>query len=183
MAQLSVRDLLSRDFVGVSESDTVQGAVELMRDDGETGAVVLHGSEPVGIVSAGDIMDCIASGQALDSTPVSEIMRREPPDISPESTVDDAATILARTGGEHVLVADDEGVVGVISARDLATLTRDTSGMESEMELTAQVGDHGQDTAVDTEYSTQSICEVCGSLSRDLMNVNGQLLCPDCRSV
>lgn len=182
MAQLSVRDLLSRDFVGVSESDSVLGAVQLMRADGETGAVVLHGSEPVGILSAGDILDCIADGNDLAETPVSEIMRREPPDLPPEATVDEAATILSRTGGEHVLVANQEGVVGVVGARDLATITWEANELPEEVEL-ATGGESGQESPVDTEYSSQSICEVCGSLSRDLVNVNGQLLCPDCRSI
>lgn len=183
MAQLSVRDLLSRDFVGVSESDSVQGAVELMRDDGENGAVVMHGSDPVGILSAGDILDCIADGADLSATPVSEIMRREPPAIGPEATVDEAASLLSRTGGDHVLVTDDDGILGVIGARDLATITWEVGEVAEEIELTAQGPERGQEGPVDTEYSSQSICEACGTLSRDLVNVNGQLLCPDCRAV
>lgn len=183
MATLSVRDLLSRDYVGVSESDSVQGAVELMRADGETGAIVLHGSEPVGILSAGDVLDCIADGTKLEATPVSEVMHREPPDIPPEATVDEAASLLSRSGGEHVLVSDEEGVVGVIGVRDLATITWEASEMAEEIELTAQGTEPAQSEEFDTEYSNQSICEACGSLSRDLVNVNGQVLCSDCRSV
>lgn len=182
MAQLSVRDLLSRDFVGVSESDSVLGAIELMRADGETGAVVLHGSESVGVLSAGDILDCIADGNDLAETPVSEVMRREPPDLPPEATVDEAATLLSRTGTEHVLVANQDGIVGVISARDLATITWEPNELPDEIEVT-QTANPSQEDAVNSEYSSQSICEACGRLSPDLANVNGQLLCPDCRSV
>lgn len=183
MAQLSVRDLLSRDFVGVSESDSVQGAVELMREDDETGAVVLHGSEPVGVLSAGDVLDCLADGQDLEATPVSEIMRQEPPDVTPETTVDEAAGLLSRSRGEHVVVSDENGVVGVIGVRDLATITWDVAEKADEIGPTAQGIERGQSEEFDTEYSNQSICEACGSLSRDLVNVNGQLLCSDCRSV
>jgi formylmethanofuran dehydrogenase subunit E len=35
----------------------------------------------------------------------------------------------------------------------------------------------------DPEYSDQSICEVCGTLARELANVNGQLVCQDCREM
>lgn len=185
MPLLSVRDLLSRDFVGVSESDSVRGAVELMREDGETGAVVLRGSEPVGVLSAGEVLDLIAEGSDLATIPVSEVMRRDPPDVPLEATVDEAAALLSRTGAGHVLVTSDEGVAGVVSVRDLATIGWESGERPEEMEIEhASTGTGlGGTSEVDTEYSSQSICEVCGSLSRDLVNVNGQLLCPDCRSM
>ncbi|MFW6385175.1 MAG: CBS domain-containing protein [Halodesulfurarchaeum sp.] len=183
MVQLSVRDLLTRDFVGVSEGDSVRGAIELMREDGETGAVVMHGSEPVGTVSPSELLDCIVDGHDLQSTPVSEIMRREPPSIPSDSTISEAAIMLARSDDEFVLVENEDGFVGIIQARELATIARETSEYEEEtilMENDAEM--NRADSALD-EYSNQSICEVCGSLSRDLVNVNGQLLCPDCRSI
>ena len=182
MPLLSVRDLLSRDFVGVSESDSVRGAVELMREDGETGAVILRGTEPVGVLSAGDVLDLVADGANLEATPVSEAMRPEPPDIAADATVDEAATLLARTGAEHVLVTSEEELVGVVGVRDLATIGWESNEGATEVEMNPQEGLAGT-AEVDTEYSTQSICEACGSLSRDLVNVNGQLLCPDCRSM
>ncbi|MFC7046249.1 hypothetical protein ACFQH6_13255 [Halobacteriaceae archaeon GCM10025711] len=37
--------------------------------------------------------------------------------------------------------------------------------------------------AGDGEYSNQSICEICGSLTRELSNFNGQLICSDCLEV
>jgi CBS domain-containing protein len=183
MAQLSVKDLLSRDFVGVSESDSVLGAVELMREDGETGVVVLRGSEAVGVLSAADVLDVIAEGRDLAETPVSEVMRREPPTIPPEARVDEAASMLTRSGAEQVLVSAQDGVVGVVSVRDLATIGWESGDRPEEIEVTTQGADMVQGERIDTEYSNQSICEVCGSLSRDLVNVNGQLLCPDCRSM
>ncbi len=183
MAKLSVRDLLSRDFVGVSESDTVLGAVKVMREDGETGAVVLRGSEAVGVVSAGDILDTVADEGNLDSVEVAEVMQREPPDITPQATVDEAASILSRAEADHLLVTNEDGVVGVVSVHDLATIGWESGDRPEAIEMTAQGAEmvHGENR--DTEYSNQSICEVCGSLSRDLVNVNGQLLCADCRSL
>ena len=182
MDQLTVRDLVSRDFVGVSESDSVQGAIELMREEGETGAVVLHGSEPVGTLSPGDVLDCIVEGDDLQDTPVSEIMHPEPPTISADSTVTAAADLLSRIDGELVLVENDGEFLGVISVRELATLSRGTIEWDENADLLGGGMDRSTE-AVDTEYSNQSICEACGALSRDLVNVNGQLLCPDCRSV
>lgn len=183
MNQLSVRDLLTRDFVGVSESDSVRGAIELMREDGDVGAVVLHGSEPVGTVAAAELLDCIVSEVDLDTTPVSKIMRPDPPTIRRDSTVAEAASLLARTGDDILLVEGEDGFVGIVGARDLATITWESTEYAEERDLIVTDSDMNQETTVDTDYSNQSICEACGSLSRELVNVNGQLLCPDCRSV
>jgi formylmethanofuran dehydrogenase subunit E len=35
----------------------------------------------------------------------------------------------------------------------------------------------------DLAVSDQSICQECGALARDLSEVDGQLLCADCRDV
>lgn len=183
MVQLSVRDLLTRDFVGVSEADSVRGAIELMREDGETGAVVMHGSEPVGTISPAELLDCIVDDHDLQSTPVSDIMRREPPSIPLDSAIGEAAAMVARTDDEVLLVEDEDGFVGVLDARELATITWETGEYEEESILMENDTERSRSESALDEYPNQSICEVCGSLSRELVNVNGQLLCPDCRSM
>ncbi|MFB6114159.1 MAG: CBS domain-containing protein [Halodesulfurarchaeum sp.] len=184
MDQLTVRDLVSRDFVGVSESDSVRGAIELMRDAGETSAVVLHGSSAVGTVSAAELLDSIADGTDLDSTPVSEIMHDSPVSVPPDSTVNEVASHLAHSNVNLVLVEAPDELIGVISPRELVTtVTWEPSEMGQGTNPLGSEGDRNQGTGIDEEYSNQSICEVCGSLTPDLVNVNGQLLCPDCRSM
>ena len=39
------------------------------------------------------------------------------------------------------------------------------------------------ESANDDRFSTQSVCEACGALAGNLSNVNGQLLCADCREM
>ncbi|MFW6383994.1 MAG: CBS domain-containing protein [Halodesulfurarchaeum sp.] len=183
MNALPVRDLLSRDYVGVSESDAVLGATEIMREAGETAAVVLRGQEAAGVVSAGDVLDFLLSGGDVESTPVSEVMDADPPMVTPETTIAEATRHLVGTGAGHVLVRENSEVVGVLDARDLATATQtgQTSASVGEVPGTAAVD--SRQASVDEEYSSQSICEGCGSFTQDLVNVDGQLLCPDCRTV
>ena len=103
--------------------------------------------------------------------------------MTEKHNIKEAANTLSKMAGDVVLITDSDGVIGILSARDLASLTWESKNVEESMELTVQGAEVGRESQVDTEYSNQSICEVCGSLSRDLTNVNGQLLCPDCRSV
>lgn len=184
MNRVTLADVMNRDFVGVSESDDIAAAARTMRDAGETTAVVLRGNEPVGVVSAGDALDHFVSEDANGET-VADAMTPAPPSLRPEADVDDATTALSRTDTDTVLVANGEGVQGLVTARDVATAPR----APSEAETTAAVaatqsgGSEVASTEATDSYSTQSICEACGGLARNLTNVNGQLLCAECKGV
>jgi CBS domain-containing protein len=181
MTTLPVRDLLSRDYVGVSESDAVLGAIELMRRAGETAAVVLRGQDAAGMLTAEQVLDRLLDGADLETTPVSELMDPAPETIDPETTVAEATRRLVGSGRSHLLVTDQGGdVVGVLDARDLAAAVRTEQAAETETMATAG---GTEQSAVEDGYSNQSICEGCGSFAQDLVNVDGKLLCPDCRGV
>ncbi|MFB6153325.1 MAG: CBS domain-containing protein [Halodesulfurarchaeum sp.] len=183
MNGLSVRDLLTRDFVGVSEADSVRGAVALMRESHEIGAVVLRGSEAVGTVSALDVLDAVAGGEDLDETEVRDVMQADPPSIDVDTSLGEAASLLSRTRGGILVVTGEDGVLGVITTRDLASVSWEPAEVEEPVSAEVQSEERRTESTPAESYSNQSICEACGSLSRNLMNVNGQLLCPDCRSV
>lgn len=177
MAQISVRDIASQRFVGVSESDSLQGAVDVLVEEDATAALVLRGESVVGLLTAGDVLGRLSD---LSDATVADAMGEPPTSVRPDASVGDAAEIVRRTGIGYVVVEDGSGVHGLLEARDLvdaAAKPADTPDMASRMGVEATDG--GRDTA----FSTQSICEVCGSLAGSLSNVNGQLVCTDCHSV
>ncbi|MFB6109954.1 MAG: CBS domain-containing protein [Halodesulfurarchaeum sp.] len=182
MTTLPVRDLVSREYVGVSESDAVRGAVELMRSAGETAAVVLRGQDAAGMLTAATVLDGLLDGADLETTTVAEIMDPAPETVAPETTVEEATRRLVGSGRSHLLVADQGGdVVGLLDARDLATARPGEQPGSTEPMATA--GGGTDQATVEGGYRNQSICEGCGSFAQDLVNVDGQLLCPDCRDV
>ncbi|HEX9051822.1 MAG TPA: CBS domain-containing protein [Anaeromyxobacter sp.] len=52
-------------------------------------------------------------------TLVSEAMNRSVVTVTPDSPLTDAVAIVRRTGAEHVLVMEDENLVGILCACDL----------------------------------------------------------------
>ncbi|USZ68148.1 CBS domain-containing protein [Halorussus salilacus] len=199
--EVTVRDVMSREYVGVSESDTVLGAVRLMDDDGVGSVVVLRGSEPVGIMTESDVLALVADEGDPTETPVSEVMSEPVISVEADRGLSDAAGTMSHEDIRRVLVTDGDELVGVLDERDVISASASLSGMTSlrenpsgvggepvgnalvddrrEPEMTGSVVDDG-DRA---EYSDRSICEACGTLSRELSNVNGQLICVDCRDV
>lgn len=182
MAELTLRDVMTRDFVGVSESDTVRGAVTVMRDEDVQNAVVLRGREPVGTLTAGNVLDLLVEGTDAETATVTDIMEDEVPSLPSDATLGDVATMMLSSDSDLVLVEENDDLLGVITASELARYTWGrTAGPEQEQIV--EVTQTNPNSPADEGYSNQSICEACGSLSRDLVNVNGQLLCPDCREI
>jgi len=176
---ITVREVMNREFVGVSESDSLAEAAELLQSEATDVLVVLRGSEPIGVVTARTAMGALLDGDG--QTPVAEYM--EPPlaTVEPTASLAAATQRLVGRGHSHLLVVDGEEIVGLVTDRDLLAAHESVenagSGSQPAEPLAA---DHSTETSV--EGSTQSICEICGSLAPELSEVNGQQVCADCRA-
>jgi CBS domain-containing protein len=210
MDQLALRDVMSHEFVGVSESDELLDAVALLREENTTSAVVLRGSDPVGILTSDAVLDLVVSDRDLSTVDVSEAMEETPASLPRSATVAQAGDVMARTGDPRVLVTGGDGndeVEGVVEARDIAPAVAGrtesggnspSSGAPDAVAGTTRVAadptespdGEPADGPTDeyagggaSDYAEQGVCESCGSLAAELANVNGRLLCTECRSV
>ncbi|WP_158056638.1 CBS domain-containing protein [Halorussus halophilus] len=190
--EVTVRDVMTRDYVGVSESDTVLGAVQLMREESVGSVVVLRGSEPVGIMTESDVLGLVADEGDPAETPVSEVMSNPVISMHGERALSDAAGTMSRNDIRRIVVTDDTDMVGVLTERDVISASASLSGAPSVADdsmppvgsdIGDELGGNVSDNGDRAEYSDRSICETCGTLSRELTNVNGQLICADCREV
>ena len=170
MPQLALRDVLSHEFVGVSESDELLDAVELMRSENTSSAVVLRGSTPVGVITAESVFDLLLDDGDPHDVTAADVMDETPESLSLDASVADAADLMGRTGDPRVLV----------EARDVApSVEKRVRGAPS-----APSGPPSSSQGEGNEtYAEQGVCEGCGSLAHQLVDVNGQLLCPECRAV
>lgn len=202
MEGVTARDVMSRTFAGVSEGDDVDDVLELMVDERADDVLVLRGSDPVGHVAAHDLLRAV-DDEARDAT-VDSIMRPAPDPVDADSDLSDVLAQLAAADGDRLPVANgDAEVVGVVTESDViaaaSTVVSEPRAPEagapqglSNSEAGAVAGT-GQTDAADVslddagvaqeQYSSQSVCESCGTLSADLQVVNGQSICPECRDV
>lgn len=180
---VTVRDVIAREYVGVSEADGVLETVELLLAEGTDCAVVLRGSDPVGLLTQRNVLELLATGGDPATATVEEVMTAEPTVVGPDHTLAEAADILSAADTHRLLVLDGDDVVGILTEHDLlaaATIEPETSGLAEDStvaEATAMTAENSGG------YSSQSICEGCGALTRELADVNGQLLCADCRDI
>ena len=177
---ITVRDVMNREFVGVSESDTLAEAAELMAAEAAAAVVVLRGSEPIGTLSPAGAMAAMLDGDPESAT-VGEVMAPPVPTADPSMSLSVAAQQLVSQDAGHLLVVQEGAAMGLVTDREVLAATGTTPGGEATAAETASTPEPGEDVEAATE-SVQSICEVCGSLTPELTTVNGQAVCPDCRA-
>jgi CBS domain-containing protein len=168
---VTVRDVMTRQFLGVSEGDPLAETVELLLEDGTECAVVLRGRDPVGAVSERDALSVLVEEADPAAATVSDVMSDGVVRISSGASLGAAAGAMAREGVRWLLAVENEPV-GVVTAHDIVTATTMVPDADE-----SPVGA----TDPEAEYDTQGICESCGALARDLVNANGRLVCPNCR--
>lgn len=192
---VSVQEVMDREFVGVTESDGFTETVELMLEEGVESVVVLRGTDPVGVVTERDALEALVAEQTPETA--ADAMTDTVPTVRPDHTIAEAADEMSAAATRRVLVSNGAEPVGVLSEHDLITtspfapalgterMAAEAEPPEQESIAAAQAGpgDLGEGSARAQEYDEQSICEACSSLARDLRAFNGQLLCADCRDI
>ncbi|MDS0474201.1 CBS domain-containing protein [Natrinema sp. 1APR25-10V2] len=200
-SELSVRDVLTNEYVGVSESDSVLDTVRLMREERTSCALVVRGSEPVGIVTEWDVLGLIDNESDPAETTVEQAMTTPVITVGPDRSLTDVATTMARQNIRNVVVEDDTGIVGLVTQRDVIAAAGSFQATMTPVRSSEPLFDRDREVAEATtaratasddarlvpnggdEYTTQGVCEACGSLADALWDANGQLVCADCRTV
>lgn len=117
--------IIRRKPVTCSPDTTVRQALEVMRDQ-RIGSMVAADEEgrPLGIMTLHDVLDRIAIPQIDLDQPVVEIMSMQLSYLPPQAMAHEAALMMAKHGFRHVLVVENEKLVGLVSEKDLFALQR-----------------------------------------------------------
>ncbi len=120
---LPLRALIRNRPVVCGEAQSVREAVAIMHAHG-VGAVVVVAADarPAGIFSERDLVAAVARG--ADTQCVAELMTRAPVALPAHAFAYEAALAMMTNRIRHVLVTDDDKLIGVVSERDLFSLQR-----------------------------------------------------------
>lgn len=98
---------------------TMRQMAQRMVAEGVGALVVTEGDHVHGIVSERDVVMAIAAGTDLDSTTAGDLDSRRLVTCTPDTTVQAAGVLMMENYVRHLLVTDQTGPVGMVSARDL----------------------------------------------------------------
>lgn len=116
--------ILRREPVTCPPQAPVRAALQTMHDLGIGAMIAVENGIPAGILTLHDVLDRIALPGADLAQPVIDVMSTQLTTLPPQALAYEAALAMARDGIRHVLVTDQNKLVGVISEKDLFTLQR-----------------------------------------------------------
>ena len=128
---LSVRDVMSTDLVTVRPAESVRHAYEIMRDRRIRHLPVIENDRLVGILSDRDLRPILLS-PGLTGASVAELMSEGPTTITPDTSVEDAASLLVVRKIGCLPVVEGERLVGIVTETDLLAVLVEMLGLLSQ---------------------------------------------------
>ena len=119
MSQRSVVQLIKRQVIHLAPSASVREAAQLMSEHHIGALLVMDEGRLAGIFTERDALNrVLAEGRDPDSTPLSEVMTRDPVTLSPQTAATQALRLMGEVGFRHLPVVENDEVYGIISLRD-----------------------------------------------------------------
>lgn len=119
---MRVRNLVNQPIVSVEPRESVRQAARLMQDHTVGSVVVLQGDSLKGILTERDVLHAVAEGRDLDQTTSAELMTKELVTAGPNWDVVVAASVMTEHRIRHLVLQEQDRLVGVISLRDVLSV-------------------------------------------------------------
>lgn len=116
---MEIGPLTTRAVLTVEAGDSLREAAVSMMERGVGSAVVLTDGKPTGIITDRDALRAIAQAKDGEGFTVSEFVSGRMMKAPPTLEVIEAAGMMRERGFRHLIVVDDDELVGVFSMRDL----------------------------------------------------------------
>lgn len=101
-----------------AEDSLAEGAARMW--NAQTGSLlVMDGENLLGIVTERDLLRTVAHGQDPTTVPLKDVMRTDVITAGPQTSLKDAANLMATKWIRHLPIIENGRVVGIISQRDL----------------------------------------------------------------
>lgn len=117
---MQVRDAMSPTVLTIGPSHTLRQAARMMAARRVGAAVVLDPeADGPGILTERDVLDAVAAGQDPDVEVCADHLTPDAVVATPHWDLQQAAAAMLGGGFRHLVVCDDDEVVGVLSVRDV----------------------------------------------------------------
>lgn len=117
----SVRDIMIKDLLTISENETALKAAQIMTEKGVSSLIVLADDQPIGIVTERDFIKKICVKELkVSSVRVGDMMSRIRTSASPDTPIDVAVQRMVNNRIRRLPIIENGKVVGIITVTDLA---------------------------------------------------------------
>ena len=116
---MKVSEIMTKATVTDAAQDSLAEAAARMWNAQTGSLLVMEGEHLLGIVTERDVLRAIAHGMDPQQVPVKDLMRTDVITVGPQTTLKEAAKLMATKWIRHLPVVEGSRVVGILSQRDL----------------------------------------------------------------
>lgn len=116
---MKVGELISKKVVSIEPHESLRRAAQVMAENKVGSVVVLREGQLAGILTERDVLRAVADETEFDSEKVEQVMTKDVVNAAPDWEVYEAAAEMSARGIRHLVVCEDDRVVGVVSVRDV----------------------------------------------------------------
>ena len=119
---MQVRNLMKQPVVTVAADQSVRQAARRMQEHVIGSVVVTDGDRLAGILTERDVLHAVAEDRDLDQTRAGDLMSTELVTAGPNWDVVVAASVMTSNRIRHLVVKNNEQLLGVLSLRDVLSV-------------------------------------------------------------
>ena len=116
---MKVSEIMTKATVTDAAQDSLAEAAARMWNAQTGSLLVMEGENLMGIVTERDVLRAIAHGMDPNQVPLKDLMRTDVITVGPQTTLKEAAKLMATKWIRHLPVVEGSRVVGILSQRDL----------------------------------------------------------------
>lgn len=175
--EIPAREIMSKEIFDIDVASNVLEVARKMAEN-DTGSIIVNeNGNNIGIITEHDIITKTVIKNILPAEMTArEIMSFPIIATKPSTSIIDAAEMMARSNIRRLAVMDNEQIVGMITDRDIIAIA---PGLNTILEGLIELN-HESDFHPKQEFE-RGICQRCGALVEDLTEINGLMLCEDCK--
>ena len=114
-----IGDVMRVRVVTVEPSDSARTAVLRMLEEQVGSVAVCEGGRLVGIFTERDVLRLAGEATSLDEIRVGDVMTTELTKVAPDTSIVDAAGLMAARRIRHLPVVEDDRLLGLVGIRDV----------------------------------------------------------------
>ena len=114
-----VRNLLPLKPMFAKAGATLREAAAALRNR-DVGLLLVDDGRGFGVLSERDVVTALADGADPDEVWVADVMSQDVVVARPSATVGEVGSMMIDAGMRHVVLAEGDTVIGVVSLRDIA---------------------------------------------------------------
>ena len=115
-----IKDIMTKDYVSVTMQDNIYEIAVKMKEHDIGFIPVVEGKKLLGVVTDRDLVIRGYAEKRSGSASVEQVMSKEITTVTPDTSVDEAAKIMAREKIRRLPVVENGELVGVVAIGDLA---------------------------------------------------------------